>query len=30
MAKRQIQVGSQLIYHVIEGQAGTFGKALLE
>lgn len=30
MAKRQIQVGSQLIYHMIEGQAGTFAKALLE
>jgi len=30
MAKRQIQVGPQLIYHMIEGQAGTFGKALLE
>lgn len=30
MTKRQIQVGAQLIFHMIEGQAGSFGKALLE
>ncbi|CAM3782693.1 ATP-binding protein [Vreelandella rituensis] len=30
MAKHQIQVGSQLIFHMIEGQAGSFSKALLE
>lgn len=28
--KRQIQVGPELIFHMIEGQAGTFGKALAE
>ncbi|WP_028492651.1 ATP-binding protein [Thioalkalivibrio sp. ALE19] len=30
MAKRKIEVGSQLIYHTIVSQAGSFDKALLE